>query len=210
MRIPESWQARLERTARAHHRVIETLARTGPTLPLRFATIYRDDRCSEAMLHARRTELEAGLRRVAHRTERGVKAYLTRGPAVTPPEADRPRPAGGDQRPGTAYLLRRRAQHEGRQRAATRALDEARQIHAALAATAAESALHPLQSPETTGRGEPMVLNGAYLVDDARLRDLDRELVTLALHHPGLRLEVTGPWPPYSFSGVEPAGGERS
>ncbi|MGW4894037.1 GvpL/GvpF family gas vesicle protein [Kitasatospora sp. NPDC004240] len=194
----------LERTARAHHRVIDALARAGPTLPLRFATLYRDDGRAAAMLRERRGELLAALRRITDRTEWGVKAYLAdpsaTGPQDEPGGADEP--AGESQRPGTAYLLRRRAQRQERGQALHRALDEAELVHTTLSDTAAESTQHPLQSAEATGHGEPMVLNGAYLVDDIRLTELDRALVTLAVHHPALRLEVTGPWPPYSFSGI--------
>jgi hypothetical protein len=55
---------------------------------------------------------------------------------------------------------------------------------------------------ELTGRSEEMFLNAAYLVpaDDESLREevaaLGRAYAPLAL-----TLDVTGPWPPYSFVG---------
>jgi hypothetical protein len=49
-----------------------------------------------------------------------------------------------------------------------------------------------------------MVLNGAYLVDDVRAADFEELVVQLRADHPGVRLEVTGPWPPYSFAAEEP------
>ena len=85
------------------------------------------------------------------------------------------------------------------------AMDEAQQIHAALAKTAAASTCHPLQTSEASGRREPMVLNAAYLVEDDSLSALEATVSTLAAGHPELRIEVTGPWPPYSFSSVGPA-----
>jgi hypothetical protein len=45
------------------------------------------------------------------------------------------------------------------------------------------------------------VLNGTYLVDRA-MEDLFRETVAAINRTAGrIRLEVTGPWPPYSFAG---------
>lgn len=190
----------LERAVRAHHEVIGALARGGPVLPMRFATLYRDDDRVAAMLRAQHGELLGALGRIAGRTEWGVKVYVAEPSA---PDSE-PDPATDEQRPGTAYLMRRKARHEDHREALRHAMDQAQQVHAALAATAAASTQHPLQTTEASGRREPMVLNGAYLVDDAGLPALEAAVDALAADHPGLRLEVTGPWPPYSFSGVDP------
>jgi hypothetical protein len=41
--------------------------------------------------------------------------------------------------------------------------------------------------------------NGIYLVDTWRAVEFTATAQQLAAEHPDLRLEVTGPWPPYSF-----------
>lgn len=198
----------LERTARAHHRVVDALARSGPALPMRFATMYRDDQRAAAMLDVRRDELLAALRRITDHTEWGVKVYLVDTPG-TAPGSSTSGPAGQEPRPGTAYLLRRKAERDDQHQRLRRALEEAENIHAMLSATATESTKHPVQSIEASGRGEPMLLNGAYLIDDGHRSALGRTLDALAADHPELRVEVTGPWPPYSFSGfsTEPEDG---
>jgi len=196
----------LEVTAVAHHRVIDALARTGPTLPMRFATLFRDDQRSAAMLRDRLNELSAALRQITDRVEWGVKVYVAR-PVATAPASGPSNQAGNGQRPGTAYLLRRKAQRENTLEALRGAMDDAQQIHASLAALTAASTQHPLQKKEASGRSEPMVLNGAYLVDDSRRPALEQALSTLAGRYPGLRIEVTGPWPPYSFSAIEAKAG---
>jgi len=48
-----------------------------------------------------------------------------------------------------------------------------------------------------------MVLNVAYLLDDTRADDFAAAVAALADQHPGVRLELTGPWPPYSFAGTQ-------
>lgn len=195
----------LERLARTHHQVIDAVARGGPCLPMRLATLYHDEQRVADMLQDRHEELLSALARVAGRSEWGVKVYVTQkegaAPLASPGSADEKR--ARDDRPGTAYLLRRKSQNERRREGLRQAADEAHQIHASLEAEVAACALqHRLQSAEASGRREPMVLNGAYLIDDDRTADLETAIAFQAARHPELRLEVTGPWPAYSFSTI--------
>jgi hypothetical protein len=48
-----------------------------------------------------------------------------------------------------------------------------------------------------------MVLNAAYLLDDDRAAGFASQVEALGGRHPRLRLELTGPWPPYSFTTQE-------
>lgn len=47
-----------------------------------------------------------------------------------------------------------------------------------------------------------MVLNTAYLVDDARAEQFADAVAELDVEHPLLHLYLTGPWPPYSFARI--------
>jgi hypothetical protein len=47
-----------------------------------------------------------------------------------------------------------------------------------------------------------MILNGAYLVDDDRSAEFSAAVDRLADSHQPVRLELTGPWPPYTFACV--------
>ncbi|MFH9354092.1 GvpL/GvpF family gas vesicle protein [Kitasatospora sp. NPDC017646] len=191
----------LEHAVRAHHHVVDTLARTTPVLPLRFATLYRDDQRAAAMLEENRDELLASLRRTADHVEWGVKAYLA--PGAPQPDAG---PAGGGpqqdpaQRPGTAYLLRRQNRRRLEEQILRQATDDAVDVHTALAQSAVEAVRHPLQPPQAAGSAEPMVLNGAYLVERTRTAAFHEAVSALSARFPGLHLETTGPWPPYSFT----------
>ncbi|MFF3072264.1 GvpL/GvpF family gas vesicle protein [Kitasatospora sp. NPDC057904] len=189
----------LEHAVRAHHRVVEALARTGPALPLRFATLYHDDARAQALLRERHDELAEALRRIDGRTEWGIKAYLAHRPSQEEEETGAEKTA----RPGTAYLLRRKALRQQRGEAVRQASEDAWSIHAQLSGLVAAAALHPPQSAEASGRTEPMVLNGSYLVDLVDRKRLEDAVAALADRHPQLRLELTGPWPPYSFADPE-------
>ncbi|GAA3240670.1 GvpL/GvpF family gas vesicle protein [Dactylosporangium siamense] len=184
----------LETVARAHHSVVETVGRSRPVVPARLTTVYRDDAGLRAMLEQRRGDFDAVLDRVSGRTEWGVKTY-----AVPTSERLSGTPPAETARPGTAYLQRRRAQLSAEDQRWQLAVAGAEEVHAALTGCAAAARRHPPQDRRLSGRTEPMLLNGAYLVER---RDADRfgaAVTAQAARHPGLHLELTGPWPPYSF-----------
>lgn len=194
----------LARTARRHHRVVTTFARSVPTVPFRLATVYRTDARVRELLARRRERLLAALDTVRARAEWGVQAYAPGGGTAA---AERPEP--GDTAPGsgTEYLLRARAERIRREQARQRVSAAVREIESTLEplAVAARSQPHPAApaGPDRTGQ---LLLSVSYLVDE---RDRDRFLERtgrLATGFPELRLRVTGPWPAYSFVeiGAEP------
>jgi Gas vesicle synthesis protein GvpL/GvpF len=190
----------LERIARAHHHVVDTLWGLASVLPMRLATVYTSKVAMAAALAARQAELEDALTRVRGRVEWGVKAYpLTLTPDDDPATAG-PASRGGDGA-GLAYLKRRRDQLTARQRSWQDAVRSARSVHGELRRPAAEARLHPPQSPRLSGNRAAMVLNASYLVGQDSQPVFTSAVAEAAARHRGLRLELTGPWPPYSFAG---------
>lgn len=189
----------LERAARAHHRVIDAAAGTGRVIPLRFATLYHDDDRVRAMLEQRRADFAAALERVAGRTEWGVKAYVD--PRAFLPDPGEEEAAGG-RRPGAAYLARRRAERQEQETAHLRASERAEEIHAALAGLAVAIAEHPPQDTSLAAYEGWMVLNNSYLVPDDRADDFSATVTALGERFPEITLELSGPWPPYSFTAL--------
>ena len=51
-----------------------------------------------------------------------------------------------------------------------------------------------------------MLLNAAYLLDAADGVSFTAAVAGQATAHPELRIELTGPWPPYSFAGDDDDG----
>lgn len=189
----------LERTARAHHEVIETVARQHPVVPMRLATVYSSDEATAGMLRERAADLRQALTRLAGRSEWGVKAYVARpddGAEGQQPETDDP--ASG---PGAAYLRRRRAQLAARRDARQEALASVQAVHEELDRLSASARIYPPQSPEIAGHSGSMVLNAAYLVPDDRAEEFGAAVTGLAAKHGALQLTLTGPWPAYSFVG---------
>ncbi|MEV6390562.1 GvpL/GvpF family gas vesicle protein [Nocardia xishanensis] len=192
----------LEATARAHDAVVSALARQGTAVPLRLAIVFRDDDRVRGMLEERRAAFESALALVRGRTEWGVKAYGDRA-ALTAAvaEADLAKSARGGA--GTAYLLRRRAQLSAQETVERDAAERADRIHELLVRQAAAGRRQPVTDPVLNGRRDWMVLNGTYLVDDDRADEFASAVKDLENRFAGIRLELTGPWPPYSFAGAE-------
>ncbi|MCZ7435077.1 GvpL/GvpF family gas vesicle protein [Micromonospora sp. WMMC241] len=192
----------LERAARAHHAVVDALARTVAVVPARLATVHHDDDRVARVLAERHDTLADTLGRLTDREEWGVKGYVV--PGATPRVEE---PAGGGGA-GAAYLRRRRAQLTAREEGQRIAADAAATVHTALAGHAVAARRHAPQDRRLSGAATAMVLNGAYLVERARVDAFATLARELAERHPELRFELTGPWPPYSFvaePGAEPA-----
>ena len=212
----DAWQARLsdptalERTARAHHAVVAAVARHTTTVPLALATLYLgDDRAREALVRDAE-RFAAVLRRIEGREEWGVKVYpaATAGPAgpdaappapPTPPDPCAPQAARpGD---GRAYLARRRAEHQARasrQHDAQRIADTVDEALRVLAAAARRLRPH---TARLTGERTPQVLNAAYLVAKEHEAAFLRSVAALR-RRTGARIDVSGPWVPYSFAAL--------
>ncbi|MFI6866630.1 GvpL/GvpF family gas vesicle protein [Nocardia sp. NPDC050406] len=182
----------LAATARTHNAVIEAVAYDSTAIPVRLAVIFRDDESVRALLTEHRDEFDAALDLVEGRAEWGVKAFLRR-PAVAEPAAA---PSSG-----ADYLRRRReALHRNRteREIAEKTADE---IYHALSPFAVGARTRPAVDPSLSGFAEPMLLNAAYLVDDARSGEFLSAVAELTAAHPEITIERTGPWLPYSFVG---------
>ena len=194
----------LDEVAQLHHYVIDAAARLFPLLPVRLATVYSDDAALWAALAGHHDQLLDALRRVGGRVEWGVKAYAVaeQGEAATD-QGEAVTAAQAAQEPGSglAYLRRRRDQLAAGREARTVAVTGARAVHAGLAGKAAAAMVRPPQSAQLSRIRRPMLLNAAYLLDVSDGTGFTAAVAAEATAHPELRIELTGPWPPYSFAG---------
>ncbi|WP_405824009.1 GvpL/GvpF family gas vesicle protein [Streptomyces sp. NBC_01390] len=201
----------LTATARAHQAVIDALTAVTTPLPLRLATVFRDDSGVRVMMEERENDFHRTLDRLDGRVEWGVKVYLEKADEAdaesdstsTPVPSDPPVTSGRD-------YLRRRRQHartnEDRWRGAETFAVE---LHRTLSGCAEDHRLHAPQNSALSGATGQNVLNAAYLVpreDSEQLVELvDRTKGdadgTAGGTPTGLRVELTGPWAVYSFTG---------
>ncbi|MFJ6632340.1 GvpL/GvpF family gas vesicle protein [Streptomyces sp. NPDC091376] len=186
----------LESVARAHHGVVEALSADTAVLPLRLATVYLDDERAHGALAAQGDFFAERLAHLAAHVEWGVKIYVEPSAAPAPEEAE---PAEGLS-PGRAYLRTRRAQRTVRDTAYEAAQTAAERVEAAGRRYAADRARHrPQQGELATGPGENVV-NDAYLVPREHAEEFRADAGRAADGLEGVRVELTGPWAPYSFA----------
>lgn len=212
----------LEATARAHHDVVDRAARAAPTAPVRIATVYHDDRRVAQVLEQEGKRFGALLDRLTGRSEWGLKAYAHPreggthdlggdGTAPRSPTADSTAPAETESGAGTAYLRRRQEQRRRREDSARQMTEQAQAIQTELQGRAVAIRRHPPQDPALSGRSGTLILNMAYLLDDEQAEGFLELVRALDQRTPGIDVEVTGPWPPYSFIDIEEtrSGSER-
>ena len=191
---------RLATLARRHDAVVRAAAADGPLLPLRFGTVVADEDAARRLLREHADVAREQLARVGDAREWGVRLVrsLEAEPAPAGPASSADRPAAS----GTEYLSRRRQALQERERTAHDAAASADLLQEVLAPHATE-ALHRGGAP-----GSSLLLDVAYLVrpdaESGFLAAVERLTPELASH--GLTVQLTGPWPPYSFASLTPGG----
>lgn len=189
----------LAATARRHDAVLAALTAVTSPLPLRLATVCRDDSGVRRLLDEGRDRFTRALERLDGRVEWGVKVYARTSPA---PRPTTPREAPSGAVGGREYLRRRLRERSGREEGLRRAEETGRTLHGRLSAHAEAAVLHPPQDPRLTGDADGVnVLNAAYLVTREQAEGFVA-LVGRAGGQEGVRVELTGPWAPYSFAGI--------
>ncbi|CAL9333443.1 GvpL/GvpF family gas vesicle protein [Streptomyces sp. enrichment culture] len=189
----------LAATARGHDAVLASLTAVTSPLPLRLATVCRDDSGVRRLLEEGHDRFVRALERIDGRVEWGVKVYAEEaapGRRPTPPQA--PSGALG----GRDYLRRRLRERDGREEGRRRAEEVSRALHERLSGYAEAAVLHPPQNPRLAGdTGGANVLNAAYLVPRERAEGFVALTGDMAQAE-GVRVELTGPWAAYSFAGI--------
>ena len=196
----------LEDKALAHERVLDHVRELTTVVPMRLCTIYRTEASVQEMLERERTALIEALRRLAAKTEWGIKVFSTpdavermavqRDPELAELAAEVERASAGE-----AYMLRKRLD-DLRSAQVDQLVEECGDaIHVRVSALAVDVVLNPVQAREVTNHSGDMILNGVYLVEDSATEDLRGLVAALQAEygHLGFDVQVTGPWAPYNF-----------
>jgi hypothetical protein len=196
----------LEACARAHEEVLEHALEAGAVLPARLATVYASERHVRLLLEREHDAFLTQLEALRDKREWGVKGFvddeqLTRWLETSDKELTGLRTSEGPTTEGAAYLARRQYDMLVRSRVGDAKVRLAEAIHSALARHAERAQLNPTHRSALVPEDGELVVNGAYLVaraaEDAFLsavREFDD-----AQRSRGVRLDLTGPWPPYNF-----------
>ena len=186
----------------AHERVVAAISQQLPFYPSRFGTLFS----SQSSLHSFATSVQAPLEgffhRVAGKLEWGIKFY---GDAMLAAEilakrdgiVQNGKPAGG-----ANYLRLRQMQRErnaSTQLLLTQSLEQAR---TQLQSRYQDIVSRPLIASSVEAKREELIGNLAVLLSDHDSQTIVRwgqDWNECQLSRTGLRVEITGPWPAYSF-----------
>ncbi|GDY31569.1 GvpL/GvpF family gas vesicle protein [Gandjariella thermophila] len=180
--------------ARQHDEVVRMVFAQRPVLPLRFATVLPDEDAAARLLGAYADQARGWLERVQGHREWGVRARPAGGNA----DADKDTAEVNlDELTAGQYLRRdRAAAAQTRQR---RGVSSTRSLHETLSRYAADSVIRG------HNHDHDLLLDAAYLlpVDREKAFQAAIEQLLVDLDREGVSVEVTGPWPPYSFTQFE-------
>ena len=178
--------ANIETIGREHHQVIASVGSDGPVVPLRLATVYPDDETVRTLLIEHRNDLVELLKSFSGTQEWGVKVYME---LTADASQDDLCAASSGERDGLP----------GRDPRWQKAEACAEEINRALSRIAIAARRHPVPYLRFEDSDGLMVLNGFYLLDAERVAEFTGIAQNLVGAHAALRVQVTGPWPPYSF-----------
>ncbi|MEU5432149.1 GvpL/GvpF family gas vesicle protein [Streptomyces sp. NPDC020719] len=187
----------LAATATTHQEVIGALFSVTCAVPLRLATVCRGEDGVRRLLDSGRADFVSALERLDGRVEWGVKVYADTGTAPAGAQPTRARPADGRE-----YLRRRLVQRRSREEVWRRADALARTLHTELSRRAEAGRLHRPQNARLSGEPGENVLNAAYLVPREQSEEFVAAVRDRVPDTDGVRVELTGPWAPYSFAGA--------
>lgn len=187
------------RVALAHEAVVEHFVRARGTavIPAKLFTMFSTLERARAELTGRRTDLDRVFRRIAGCEEWGVR--VVRGAAPPP---GRPR-ARGRAATGAAFLAEKKRARDASQAARAGAADAAEAAFSSLARLARD---RRRRTEAPAGATAPL-LDAAFLVPARRRERFQAAADRLSrdVARRGGEMILTGPWPPYNFTGIEDA-----
>jgi hypothetical protein len=173
-----------------HHAIVERICALGPCLPLRFGTLFARREGAEAVLVARANALREALDRVAGKTELALTLVWREAAPVPAP--------GGGGGPGRRFLEQRRDAQVVRDQRRARASELSDRL-------VAELSLDPALVWHEICTSEAVAVSLAVLTPTERALERKADLARVASGFPDVSAVVSGPWPPYSFSALDPA-----
>jgi len=187
-----------------HQEVVAGVMRHSPVLPVRFGTIFSSLANLEKVLQRHSDAIAGFLKRLTDQEEWAVKGLLDRPGAkekLFSLKLAREAESLEALSPGKRYFEEQRLRAACDQELQRWLQKVCREVWTDLRYYAAETREGRLLSREATGSDKDMVWNWALLMPrqavggfQALIQDVNAQYAER-----GLRLECTGPWPPYSF-----------
>lgn len=195
--------------AMRHERVVEHYAREAGIVPLRFGTIYLEQSGVHAMLRERAPVLQQLLRQLEGKEEWGINVYfdqeqLFKGITEISERLRNLAEQARQASPGQSYLLEKKVNSLRRDEARSEIVRTVEKLERGFKRHASSLRRLRVLKGETSEWGD-VAARFAVLVERSQYKKFHDSLEKLAQQNEktGLRLEFTGPLPPYNFTDVE-------
>ena len=192
--------------AMRHEQVVEHFAKHTSVVPLRFGTIYLNRSGIENMLRQNATDLTAIIQRLADREEWGVNVYCDRAVllekiADVSPRLREMTESAKQASPGQSYLMQKKIEALRVDEVKAEIEHCASEIEEKLKLESVDATKLRVLEVETTEHGD-LKAKFAFLVDRNNFDHFRTVAEDLArgMQSKGIRIELTGPWPPYNFA----------
>jgi hypothetical protein len=190
-----------------HQKVVVEVMQHSPVLPARFGTIFSSPGPLQEVLQRHHDIISGFLGQVTNQAEWAVKGMLDRAAVQEKLLSLRLAQAGKqmeDLSPGLRYFQEQRLRTDSAQELQQWLQEVGRELWAELRGHAAAVRERRPLSREASGSEKDMVWNWAFLVAEevvagfkARIQEANARYADR-----GMVFELTGPWPPYSFTPV--------
>ncbi|MFA4844540.1 MAG: GvpL/GvpF family gas vesicle protein [Candidatus Margulisiibacteriota bacterium] len=200
----------LEEKVMHHNNIISRLAEKTAVVPIKFGTIFKTAKSLEAMLEKNYQGFLEIILNLDGKEEWGVKVYcdankLKEELARSNQHIKDIDLAIKDKSEGAAYFLKRKRASLIFEESEKKMNEDAAAIHEELVKFADKNCLNKLQPKELTIKEAETILNGAYLIPKKKVSEFKSRVSDLQKTYAasGLELEISGPWPAYSFASLE-------
>jgi len=186
-----------------HEAVLEQVMRLGAVFPARFGTLFSSTASLESFMRQHEAAISRFLEQVRGQAEWAVKGFFDQARAEAESLARRrsEEPSRPASPPGMAYLQEQRLRIQTRETLDDRLAATCGDLLGELNLLASEVVPRRILAHERPEAAREMVLNWALLLPAAAVADFRGQIERANAEHNrgGLALEVSGPWPPYSF-----------
>lgn len=200
----------LETKILRHNQVITEAAQKWTAIPMKFGTVFESEKSLQNILKEKEDKFKNLLEQLDGKEEWGVKVFcnintLKEHLSRTNQNLKDIEAALKDKSAGAAFFLKRK-KADLLSEASDKIINQyAIAIHEKLAELAVKCCLNKLQPREFTKKETEMILNGAYLILKEKIDMFKSKASDLQQTYAasGLELEMSGPWPAYSFVSME-------
>ncbi len=194
--IPNETEAIL----RGHEDVVDALMKLTTVVPFKFGTVLKDKEAALKMLQDYEEKFKKLLSKFTGREEWGIKVYADSQKFKNYLMASEPKLK--EQSRGIAYLLGKKMEEDLKDKVTAQLNNIAEVIFREAEKYAFEAKLTKTLPKKLTGKDKEMILNSAYLMEKEKISNFQRQIKKLREKYERAELdfEVSGPWPPYSFT----------